>query len=191
VQHWGFYSNSCGELISPRLRKLKPPLTDTVEFIERRLNRRRYRRFLERDLRILVTDGVVREIRPRARRGVIDRERRVLRESKERDDAIKIGPVQRDLGTRSPGRDDRCAIVEYDEMGVLPGSTPGPVIVNQDLKSAGNAGEYYTPRAVTQFMVGREFLLLSTGKVILPGAKRLDQANDVLEKFRALLDVVA
>ncbi|MDD5188289.1 MAG: hypothetical protein PHF57_08780 [Methanoregula sp.] len=166
-------------------------MTDTIKFIERRLNRRRYRRFLERDRRILVTDGVVREIRPRARRGVIDREQRVLREGKERDDAIKIGPVQRDLGTRSPGRDDRCAIVEYDEMGVLPGSNVGPLIVNKDLQSAGNAGEYYTPRAVTQFMVGRAISFVIDRKSDLPRGKNLEQANDVLEKFRALLEVVA
>jgi len=164
---------------------------DTVEFIQHRLNHRWYRRFLERDRHILVTDGVVREIRPRARHGVIGRERRVLREGKERDDAIKIGPVQRELGTRGPGRDDSRAIVEYDEMGVLPGSNVGPLIVNKDLQSAGNAGEYYTPRAVTQFMVGRAISFVIDRKSDLPRGKNLEQANDVLEKFRALLEVVA
>jgi hypothetical protein len=114
-----------------------------------------------------------------------------LREGKERDDAIKIGPVQRELGTRGPGRDDSRTIVEYDEMGVLPGSNVGPLIVNKDLQSAGNAGEYYTPRAVTQFMVGRAISFVIDRKSDLPRGKNLEQANDVLEKFRALLEVVA
>ena len=104
---------------------------------------------------------------------------------------IKIGPVQRELGTRGPGRDDSRAIVENYEMGVLSGSNVGPLIVNKDLQSAGNAGEYYTPRAVTQFMVGREFSFIIDRKSDPPRAKSLEQANDVLEKFRALLEVVA
>jgi len=70
-------------------------------------------------------------------------------------------------------------------MSILPGSNVCPLIVNKDLRSAGNAREYYTLRAVTQFMVGREFSFVINRKSDPLRAKSLEQANDVLEKFMA------
>jgi transcription initiation factor TFIID TATA-box-binding protein len=64
-------------------------------------------------------------------------------------------------------------------------STIENLVANMDAKKSSFEPEQFPALIYKDW--GVSFLLFSTGKVVLTGAKSLDQANDVLEKFKQLL----
>ena len=55
----------------------------------------------------------------------------------------------------------------------------------KDLQSAGNAGEFYTPRAVTEFVIDRDRKLISSPAYML--AQSISEAAEGIEKTVAAL----